>query len=136
MRLRRQVIGALNLFRSETGSLDSEDVVVAQALADIATIAILQHRTALEASVLNDQLNQALTSRIVLEQAKGMVAERERVDMARGLRRAARVRPQPQRSSGRCRCRRRRRDARPHDAQAADVVTDDTGCRWNRGPLV
>ena len=82
MRLRRQVIGALNLFRSETGSLDSEDVVVAQALADIATIAILQHRTALEASVLNEQLNQALTSRIVLEQAKGIVAERERVDMA------------------------------------------------------
>ena len=81
MRLRRQIIGALNLFRTEPGSLNPDDLVVAQALADIATIAILQHRTALEAHVLNDQLNHALTSRVVIEQAKGMVAERERVDM-------------------------------------------------------
>ena len=79
--LRRQVIGALNLFRTEPGSLDPDDVVAAQALAAIATIAILQHRTAIEAHVLNEQLNLALSSRIVIEQAKGMIAERERVDM-------------------------------------------------------
>lgn len=81
MRLRQQVIGALNLFRTRPGSLNPDDLVIAQALADIATIAILQHRTAVEAQVLNVQLNHALTSRVAIEQAKGMVAERERVDM-------------------------------------------------------
>lgn len=76
MRLRGTVIGALNLFRSETGSMTDDDVAIAQALADIATIAILQHRTVLETQVVNDQLNHALTSRVIIEQAKGMVAER------------------------------------------------------------
>jgi GAF domain-containing protein len=77
MRLRGQVIGALNLFRTETGSLTTDDVAIAQALADLATIAILQHRAALEANVLNEQLSEALRSRIVIEQAKGVIAERE-----------------------------------------------------------
>jgi GAF domain-containing protein len=77
MRLRGQVIGALNLFRTETGSLTPDDVAIAQALADLATIAILQHRAATEAHVLNDQLSHALHSRIVIEQAKGVIAERE-----------------------------------------------------------
>ena len=81
MRLRRQIIGALNLFRTEPGSLNPDDVVVAQALADIATIAILQHRTALGAHVVNEQLNRALNSRVVIEQAKGMISERDGVDM-------------------------------------------------------
>ncbi len=77
MRLRGNIIGALNLFRSDPGSLNDDDVTVAQALADIATIAILQNRSALEAHVVNDQLNHALTSRVVIEQAKGMIAQRE-----------------------------------------------------------
>jgi AmiR/NasT family two-component response regulator len=77
MRLRGQVIGALNLFRTETGSLTTDDVDVAQALADLATIAILQHRAAIEANVLSEQLSHALHSRIVIEQAKGIIAERE-----------------------------------------------------------
>jgi GAF domain-containing protein len=81
MRLRRQVIGALNLFRTEPGSLTDDDLIAAQAFADIATIAILQHRSALEAQVVNDQLNHALNSRIAIEQAKGMIAEREGLDM-------------------------------------------------------
>jgi AmiR/NasT family two-component response regulator len=55
------------------------DVESAQTFADAATIAILQLRAALEAQVLNDQLNHALNSRIVIEQAKGMVAEREAI---------------------------------------------------------
>lgn len=57
------------------------DVEAAQALADVATIAILQHRAALEAQVINEQLHHALNSRVVIEQAKGVVAEREDLDM-------------------------------------------------------
>jgi GAF domain-containing protein len=81
MRLRGAVIGALNLFHVEPGEMRQADVEAAQALADVATIAVLQHRAALEAQVLNEQLNHALNSRIVIEQAKGMVAEREGLNM-------------------------------------------------------
>jgi hypothetical protein len=59
----------------------AEAIAAAQAMADVATIAILQHRATLEAQVINEQLNYALTSRIVIEQAKGMVAEREGLNM-------------------------------------------------------
>ena len=76
MRLRTQVIGAVNLFRSSTGSLSDDDVAAARALADIATIAILQHRATLDTRLVNQQLSEALASRIVIEQAKGMIAER------------------------------------------------------------
>jgi GAF domain-containing protein len=82
MRLRGRIIGALNLFRSGTGALSERDLVAAQALADVATISILQHRTAEEANTVNEQLSAALNSRIVIEQAKGMVAERTGLDMA------------------------------------------------------
>lgn len=81
MRLRGTVIGALNLFHLETGEIPAADVEGAQALADVATIAILQHRASLEAQVLNQQLQHALNSRIVIEQAKGMVAERAGLNM-------------------------------------------------------
>jgi GAF domain-containing protein len=81
MRLRGSVIGALNLFRAGVGEMGPADVEIAQAFADVATIAILQHRAALEAQVLNHQLTHALNSRVVLEQAKGMVAERLNLDM-------------------------------------------------------
>jgi GAF domain-containing protein len=81
MRLRGSVIGALNLFHVEPGGMKEEDVDAAQAMADMATIAILHHRASLEAQVLNEQLNHALNSRIVIEQAKGMIAEREGVNM-------------------------------------------------------
>jgi len=81
MRLRGAVIGALNLFRSDAGELSEDDVAVAQALADVATIAILQHRAVLEAQVVNEQLNHALNSRIVIEQAKGVLAEQAGLDM-------------------------------------------------------
>jgi GAF domain-containing protein len=81
LRLRGAVIGALNLFHADTSAMDQSDVDVAQAFADIATIAILQHRAVREGQVVNEQLNHALNSRIVIEQAKGMVAEREGLDM-------------------------------------------------------
>ena len=93
MRLRGTVIGALNLFVVEPGDMPGADVEAAQALADVATIAILQHRAVLEAQVVNQQLQHALNSRIVIEQAKGMVAERADLNMEQAfstLRRHAR----------------------------------------------
>jgi GAF domain-containing protein len=81
MRLRGTIIGALNLFHKSPGAMAHDDVAAAQAFADVATIAILQHRAAIEARVIKDQLNFALNSRIVIEQAKGMIAERENLDM-------------------------------------------------------
>ena len=81
MRLRGVTIGALNLFRADAGGLDEADVVAAQALADVATIGILQHRAGLQAHMVVDQLNHALNSRVMIEQAKGMLAERSGIDM-------------------------------------------------------
>jgi GAF domain-containing protein len=81
MRLRRQIIGALNLFGSKPVQLPGEDVRIAQAFADIATIAILQERLVKEREVLAAQLQTALDSRVVIEQAKGVLAERLGFDM-------------------------------------------------------
>jgi len=81
LRLRGSVLGALNLFRAETGYLDAAAVAAAQAFADVASIAILQHRAAADAQGLVQQLNLALNSRIAIEQAKGVLAEQGRVDM-------------------------------------------------------
>ena len=81
MRLRGSIIGALNLFHIEPGEMRTADVQAGQALADVATIAVLQHRAVIEAQTLNEQLNHALNSRIVIEQAKGMIAERLGLEM-------------------------------------------------------
>ncbi len=85
MRLRGNVIGAVNLFSTEVERLTEDDVAVAQALADVATIALLQERGMREARVLNEQLQGALHSRVVIEQAKGVLAERRQVDMGRAF---------------------------------------------------
>lgn len=85
MRLRGTVIGALNLFRAGSGEMAAADFEVAQAFADVATIAILQHRAAHEAQVINEQLTHALNSRVLIEQAKGMIAERLGLDMERSF---------------------------------------------------
>ena len=81
MRLRNVTVGALNLFRADEGALNDADVLAAQALADVATIAVLQHSEAHDTQVVNEQLHHALNSRIVIEQAKGMVAERLDLNM-------------------------------------------------------
>jgi GAF domain-containing protein len=81
LRLRDQTIGALNLFRTAPSSMNDSDIMVARAFADLATISVLQHGAAAETHRVNEQLTRALASRIVIEQAKGVVFERAGVDM-------------------------------------------------------
>jgi hypothetical protein len=86
MRLRRTTIGALNLFGAEVGAPSQSDSAVAQAFADVATIGILQERLVHEAQTTTAQLQTALNSRIAIEQAKGVLAERARIDMDEAFR--------------------------------------------------
>ena len=81
MRLREQVIGALNLFRAAPGDFDPVNAAVGQALADVATIGLLHERNMRRRDTLNEQLQAALNSRVVIEQAKGKLAERLGLDM-------------------------------------------------------
>ena len=76
LRLRQRVVGALNLFHQQSGTFTTADQLLAQALADIATIAILQQRTLHQSQLERVQLQTALDTRIVIEQAKGILAER------------------------------------------------------------
>jgi transcriptional regulator with GAF, ATPase, and Fis domain len=85
MRLRDQVIGALNLFRAEPGSFDQADLRIGQALADVATIGLLHERNVRRRETVAEQLQAALNSRVVIEQAKGKLAERLAVDMDRAF---------------------------------------------------
>ncbi|MGI9084363.1 MAG: GAF and ANTAR domain-containing protein [Aeromicrobium sp.] len=74
MRLRERVIGALNVFGEAPLPLEPRDVRVVQAMADVATIAILQERAISSAELLTEQLQGALNSRVVIEQAKGVIS--------------------------------------------------------------
>jgi GAF domain-containing protein len=82
LRLREATVGALNLLSVTQTPMDEADVIVARAFADLATLSIVQHRAAAEAQRLNEQLSAALSSRVVIEQAKGVVSERVGVDLA------------------------------------------------------
>jgi GAF domain-containing protein len=82
LRLRQEVVGAMNLFTREPGRLDAEHLAIGQAMADVATIGLLQERNLREQTVLSEQLQAALHSRVVIEQAKGVLAARARVDVA------------------------------------------------------
>ncbi len=73
LRLRHMTIGAMNLFHAEPAPMDERDVIVARAFADLATISVIQHRAATESQ---------LTSRVVVEQAKGVISERAGIDLA------------------------------------------------------
>lgn len=74
LRLRGEAIGALNLLHRTPGSLPTDDLALGQALADIATIGILSERTIRRGEVVNEQLQTALSSRVIIEQAKGVLA--------------------------------------------------------------
>jgi GAF domain-containing protein len=81
MRLRDHTIGALNLFRTAPGALDAGTAALCKALADVATIGILSERAAREKDLLSQQLQLALNTRIIIEQAKATLAERHRLSM-------------------------------------------------------
>ena len=85
MRLRDEGIGAMNLFMHAPGQLDDNGLRVGQALADVATIGLLQERNLRHQEVLAEQLQGALNSRVMIEQAKGLLAERLGLDMAKAF---------------------------------------------------
>jgi hypothetical protein len=81
LRLRSDVIGAMNIFDTELREMTPQQVNISQALADAATIGILQERSVRQQVDVAGQLQGALNSRIVIEQAKGVVAEQQKVSM-------------------------------------------------------
>ncbi len=82
LRWREMTLGALNLFSVTRTPMDEADIIVARAFADLATLSIVQHRATAEAQILTEQLSAALASRVVIEQAKGVISERADVDLA------------------------------------------------------
>lgn len=81
LRLRQDVIGAMNVFGTHPGKLDPSDIHIIQALADVASIGILQERTIAHGEILTEQLQGALNSRIIIEQAKGAIAQANNISV-------------------------------------------------------
>jgi GAF domain-containing protein len=81
LRLRETVIGSLNLFRREPGELNERDIRAAQAMADMAALGIIHERSLREGDAVRQQLQVALDSRVVIEQAKGVLAHTHEVGM-------------------------------------------------------
>jgi GAF domain-containing protein len=97
MRLRDNVLGTLGLFGTTAGHLTDEDLALGQALADVASVALIQDKVAADRTAVNEQLRTALTSRVVIEQAKGILSQQGDLDMTEAfsvLRRFARDRNQ------------------------------------------
>jgi GAF domain-containing protein len=82
MRLRADTVGALNLFHRDPDTITEATLRIGQALADVATIAILQQRAAQAREELSQQLQTALNSRVIIEQGNGVLAERLHIDMS------------------------------------------------------
>lgn len=81
MRLTGETLGALGVFGDEPGTLDTDDLALAQALLHVASVALVNERSATDRAIVNSQLQNALTSRIVVEQAKGALAQAGDLDM-------------------------------------------------------
>jgi GAF domain-containing protein len=81
MRVRGTTVGALNLFRSQPGLIWDRDLPLGQGMADIAAVALVQERSVREFRGVVGQLQGALSSRVVIEQAKGVLAERHRISL-------------------------------------------------------
>lgn len=81
MRLRTRTIGSLNVFGASSGRLTEDDAVAVRALADVATIGILHQRALAESDIIRSQLQRALDSRIIIEQAKGVIAYTKQIDV-------------------------------------------------------
>jgi anti-sigma regulatory factor (Ser/Thr protein kinase) len=81
MRLRGQVVGVLDLFRDRAGPLGDADAHLAQALANVTTVGLLQHRTEMHRQVLAEQLDHMTRNRVVIERARGVLAERLSIDL-------------------------------------------------------
>jgi hypothetical protein len=93
MRLGSNILGALGLFGTTAGVLNNDDRSLGQALADVASVALVQDTSAADKTVINEQLQKALTSRVIIEQARGVLAQQGELDMAQAfavLRRYAR----------------------------------------------
>src|SRR5664279_3274110 len=75
LRLRQEVIGAIGVFDTEVRHWDTTEIHIVQALAHVATIGLLQERAIRRGEVLAEQLQSALNSRIVIEQAKGAISQ-------------------------------------------------------------
>jgi len=86
LRLRDATIGTLNLFRTGTGRMTAIDAEAARGLADMATIGILHERAIRESTIAQEQLQNALNSRVVIEQAKGVIGQLRGVDMDEAFR--------------------------------------------------
>lgn len=85
LRIRDTVLGSMNLFRSEPHELSEHDAAAVEALTHVATISILEQRTADHAVRVQQQLQQALESRVAIEQAKGFIAHTRDVDLDTGF---------------------------------------------------
>lgn len=81
LRLRGRSIGSFNLFRDREGPLDAPDAIAAQALADVATISLLQERSLRDGDIVEEQLARALATRVVIERAKGVISDTHVLDM-------------------------------------------------------
>ncbi len=98
LRLRDDTLGSMNLFSADPGALTGEDLYAARALTQFATTALLAHRQLHDAQTLAGQLQGALLSRVVIEQAKGVLAGREGIGLEAAfevLRRRARTARRP-----------------------------------------
>jgi GAF domain-containing protein len=121
MRLRDQTVGGLTMLRTRAEPMPAGDERLAQALADVATIGILQRRSAHRSAMLAEQLQHALNSRVVIEQAKGVLAEHNNLSMEVAFEQL-------------------RRYARDHNAKLSDVAlsvvrgTLDAGALRRRPP--